>query len=620
MIFKKVVENLKLIHEKGFIYRDLKPDNVLISKKGEFLLTDFEFSIHLYLDYADLSLYFLAFIASFFEFDFSYIKSNYNNFYDNSIIKGKYFEVNLDTIKSVGLQYLSIFFTNNEHIYQSNKLNNNSSETKFTASQSVNSSVPKKQIIFKEAEIKGSIEYLSPEVFTKNLFSLSSDIWALGCFIYDLFFRKAMFKSSKIFLNSTHQKDYFKKKILNFSPSLIFFDEDYKDAQNLFNQILQKNPFTRLGSESLNDILSHKWLLDERLLSHKLFFPYIPINKNKYKQNEKSCFYINNVDYKFNSKFLEKMKQFEKKKVCFTLELSDSESPKPISILKKPKLKNIKKSIGDLSWNNIHINKNEILTNNSLNKNILNNNFQFSFKNSIKDKIKMNCRSMKRNVSPFSMSNKTIKNESNKRSQSSPRKYDSVVDENSKKLKNILNKIKIDKGTNKTINKDIFNKKRNKSFGDSIVVKNMIKLNIKNKTEKKFKSFDKTYKLTHKKKIKPLKQMLNLDKLKKSLKSQEKKDLKSLLIKKINSSQIIQKPFKKQSKLFIKINLNADPLINSKNHIQSSKVLKKIIYLKSRSIKKKKEEKKPLKSFPKLLNSKNNSINLKNISRLKLKK
>jgi serine/threonine protein kinase len=41
-VLKQILEGVSFLHERGLLHRDLKPDNILISKEGEIKIADFD--------------------------------------------------------------------------------------------------------------------------------------------------------------------------------------------------------------------------------------------------------------------------------------------------------------------------------------------------------------------------------------------------------------------------------------------------------------------------------------------------------------------------------------------------------------------------------------------------
>ncbi|XP_017779038.1 PREDICTED: 3-phosphoinositide-dependent protein kinase 1 [Nicrophorus vespilloides] len=84
----------------------------------------------------------------------------------------------------------------------------------------------------------GTAQYVTPEVLTDGNVSFASDLWALGCVIYQMVCGTAPFQAGSEYLIF--------KKILDLEYS---FPEDFDSrARNLVEQLLVINPHERLGS------------------------------------------------------------------------------------------------------------------------------------------------------------------------------------------------------------------------------------------------------------------------------------------------------------------------------------------------------------------------------------
>jgi 3-phosphoinositide dependent protein kinase-1 len=84
----------------------------------------------------------------------------------------------------------------------------------------------------------GTAEYVSPEVLKDEEAGMESDLWALGCIIYQMFTGTTPFKDKTEYLVF--------KKILERE---ITFPNDFSEvAQDLVKSLLMINPLERIGS------------------------------------------------------------------------------------------------------------------------------------------------------------------------------------------------------------------------------------------------------------------------------------------------------------------------------------------------------------------------------------
>jgi len=98
---------------------------------------------------------------------------------------------------------------------------------------------------FAETEV-GTPYYLSPEICNGDKYSFKSDVWMLGCLLYEICYLKRPFEGESI--------NMIMKNILNNSPDLIteFHNESYsKCMTELIINCLKKDPFERPNIQSI---------------------------------------------------------------------------------------------------------------------------------------------------------------------------------------------------------------------------------------------------------------------------------------------------------------------------------------------------------------------------------
>lgn len=93
----------------------------------------------------------------------------------------------------------------------------------------------------------GTPLYVAPEMLDVNQSGRFTDLWALGCIIYEMIEGQSPFmdeNNSKVFANIMERNFQFSKK----------FDENSID---LINKLLQINPADRLGYKNMNELKMH---------------------------------------------------------------------------------------------------------------------------------------------------------------------------------------------------------------------------------------------------------------------------------------------------------------------------------------------------------------------------
>lgn len=98
----------------------------------------------------------------------------------------------------------------------------------------------------------GTALYLSPEVIATGHASPTSDVWALGCVLYQLFVGRAPFEGVSEYLII----QAIKEKRFQFPP---YFP---KDARNLVEAMLVDDPSERVGARGYTEIKAHPFFKD----------------------------------------------------------------------------------------------------------------------------------------------------------------------------------------------------------------------------------------------------------------------------------------------------------------------------------------------------------------------
>ena len=333
--FAQIVIGLSQLHSNGFIYKDLKPENILIGKNGDLVLTDFEYSLHIHLDIIDILIILIAHYSEKFKYDLNLIKKNQSKFPDNIfvsnqnelIFKTRNICLNFNQNDQLKIENLKTFFKinllkNNKLSFLSNQITTQSlsldkTNKKYNLSSDLNldsldntsfknlTNFSDKKFIskleFKFCKRGGSTEFMAPESIWKKLFSFSSDLWSLGCILYDLSFGYSLFNFKGIAKNPI--------KIVNQINKILesdkFFDNLKKvplEVRDIILKLLRINPEKRSYSLNCSQILKHSWFKSVILnIFEQKSQPFLPFPSAK--NDSKSPFYIYNIKYKKNPEF-----------------------------------------------------------------------------------------------------------------------------------------------------------------------------------------------------------------------------------------------------------------------------------------------------------------------------
>jgi len=90
----------------------------------------------------------------------------------------------------------------------------------------------------KEKNIIGTAEYISPEMIEDGSFSYATDLWALGCILYQIFHGQTPFYDINDYLIILKIKNRQMHDISNDVP---------EEAKDLINKLLNYNPEKRIG-------------------------------------------------------------------------------------------------------------------------------------------------------------------------------------------------------------------------------------------------------------------------------------------------------------------------------------------------------------------------------------
>lgn len=216
----EVLVALEYLHLLGIIYRDLKPENVLVRSDGHIMLTDF-----------DLSLCSDAMAA---------VESSSPDFIlDPSSISSPAGGGVADSPRAMMTPFSCI----SNRLFRSKKIQTLSTNRMFVA-EPVNA---------RSCSFVGTHEYVAPEVASGRSHGNAVDWWALGIFMYEMIYGRTPFAgaSNEITLRNIV------KKPLAFPTDAPNSLSEYH-ARNLISGLLNKDPNRRLGSKrGAADVKTH---------------------------------------------------------------------------------------------------------------------------------------------------------------------------------------------------------------------------------------------------------------------------------------------------------------------------------------------------------------------------
>jgi len=216
----ELVIALEYLHNQGIVYRDLKPDNVMIQENGHLMLVDFDLSTNLP------------------------PRTPQSSFSSSP---------RLSTATKKERSIFAFSGLCNSGISPDDSVSR-SSESEFSGEKS-NSFV-------------GTEEYVAPEVITGSGHDFAVDWWSLGVVLYEMLYGATPFRGS-------NRKETF-LKILTEPPSLVGETTSLRD---LVRKLLEKDPSRRINVEGIK---GHDFFkgLDWDLVLKVSRPPYIPAPEN----------------------------------------------------------------------------------------------------------------------------------------------------------------------------------------------------------------------------------------------------------------------------------------------------------------------------------------------------
>ncbi|GFP96895.1 protein kinase pinoid [Phtheirospermum japonicum] len=198
----EVLIALEYLHMLGIIYRDLKPENVLVRSDGHIMLTDFDLSLC-----------------------------------SDAIPAVEYAAFSPDPISSLKAS------NGSNRLFRSKKIQSLASDRLFVA----------EPISARSCSFVGTHEYVAPEVASGKSHGNAVDWWAFGIFIYEMIYGRTPFAGAT---NEATLRNIMKKSLT--FPNDAPCGASELHARDLISGLLTKDPKRRLGSKrGAADVKTH---------------------------------------------------------------------------------------------------------------------------------------------------------------------------------------------------------------------------------------------------------------------------------------------------------------------------------------------------------------------------
>ncbi|TYH75522.1 hypothetical protein ES332_D04G024800v1 [Gossypium tomentosum] len=224
----EVVVALEYLHMMGIIYRDLKPENVLVRSDGHIMLTDFDLSLRS----DNTSAASAAHLVS----DQNTSSSSTN------LSTATPFDKSSCILPSCIVPVVSCFHPKHKRKRRKNSMHRGDFE------------IVAEPVDVRSMSFVGTHEYLAPEIVSGEGHGNAVDWWTLGIFIFEMFYGVTPFKGTDHELT-----------LANIVARALEFPKEPSipaSAKDLITQLLMKEPSRRMGSTMGATAIKHHQFFD----------------------------------------------------------------------------------------------------------------------------------------------------------------------------------------------------------------------------------------------------------------------------------------------------------------------------------------------------------------------